>query len=306
MTFSVAYQTDLGIAYVGDCLEVLPNIPARSVDLVVTSPPYGLHFQKEYGNVPAEKYVEWFLPFAKEIKRVLKDTGSFVLNVGGSWAPGSPVRTLYPYKLLVALCEEVGFYLAQEFFWYNPARLPSPAEWVNVRRIRVKDAVEFVFWLSVTPFPKADNRNILQPYSRDMMRLIRRGVRATVRPSGHRITAKFTNAGGGSIPPNIIIAGNNDSNSAYIRLSRALKQDVHPARFPLELPRFFIMFLTEPGDLVLDPFAGSNTTGAVAESLGRRWIAIEINPKYVENSKVRFLSLTEHQLAPMQKTLWDA
>jgi DNA modification methylase len=282
------YQTDLGKAYCADSLELLPTLPAGSVDLVFTSPPYALHFKKEYGNANQSDYVAWFLPFAREIKRVLKPDGSFVLNIGGSWTPGEPVRSLYHFRLLLALCDDLGFNLCQEFFWYNPAKMPAPAEWVNVRRLRVKDSVEYIFWLAPSAFPKADNSKVLQAYSKDMERLIKRGIKQTKRPSGHNIKTTFAADKGGSIPPNIIACGNNESNSRYIKQSKRNGQKVHPARFPAELPRFFIEFLTEPGELVLDPFAGSNTTGAVAERLGRRWLAVEKDRSYAKDSELRF------------------
>lgn len=282
------YSTDLGAMYCADSLAVMRELSSDTVDLVLTSPPYALHFKKEYGNADQSKYVEWFLPFAAEIKRILKPVGSFVLNIGGSWTPGAPVRSLYHFRLLVELCDNTGFNLCQEFFWYNPAKMPAPAEWVNVRRIRVKDSVEYVFWLSESAFPVADNSNVLREYSKDMERLIHRGVNKTRRPSGHNITTKFAADRGGSIPPNLIECGNNESNSSYIRLSKKSGHKVHPARFPAELPRFFIRFLTQPGDLVLDPFAGSNTTGAVAEELERRWIGVEENPQYAADSELRF------------------
>ena len=282
------YKTKLGKAYCADSLSFMQSMPDASVDLVVTSPPYALHFKKEYGNADQKYYVQWFLPFAAQIKRILKPEGSFVLNVGGSWTPGAPVRSLYHYRLILALCDDVGFHLCQDFFWYNPAKMPTPAEWVNVRRIRVKDAVESICWLSASKFPKADNSRVLQAYSRDMERLIKRGVKRTKRPSGHNITKKFSRDKGGSIPPNILQCGNNESNSRYIKMSKELGKKIHPARFPAQLPRFFIEFLTEPGDLVVDPFAGSNTTGAVAEQLGRKWIAIEKNREYAEDSELRF------------------
>jgi DNA modification methylase len=282
------YQTDLGAAYCGDSLALLPCIDSHSVSAVITSPPYGLHFKKEYGNVDQDEYVEWFLPFAREIMRILKPDGSFVLNLGGSWTPGAPVRALYTFRLLIALCDEVGFNLAQEFFWYNPAKLPAPAEWVNVRRIRVKDSVEYVYWLSPNAFPKANNGNVLEEYSADMRRLVRRGVKPTKRPSGHNITAKFGVDRGGAIPSNLIQCGNTESNSKYIEACKRLGRKVHPARFPAELPRFFLRFLTDPDDLVIDPFAGSNTTGAVAEALGRRWISIDRDEAYVRDSAIRF------------------
>ena len=286
-TAKPAYKTTWGAMYEGDATTLLASLPDESLDLVVTSPPYALHFKKEYGNVDKDAYVGWFRPFGSEILRILKPTGSFVLNIGGSYNAGAPTRSLYHFRVLLMLCDEVGFHLAQECFWYNPAKLPSPAEWVNVRRMRIKDSVEYVFWLSKQPKPKADNRNVLGEYSPDMRRLLLRGYRAKDRPSGHKITNKFTDKGG-SIPSNVIERGNNESNSDYIRLCGEQGLRPHPARFPAALPQFFIKFLTDPEDLVLDPFAGSNTTGSVAEGLGRRWLAFELEPKYVKTSRLRF------------------
>ncbi|MGH7983060.1 MAG: DNA-methyltransferase [Candidatus Udaeobacter sp.] len=283
-----AYVTPLGAAYVGDSLEILSKLPSESIDLVVTSPPYALHFKKEYGNVSKGEYVEWFKPFAREVYRVLGPQGSFVLNIGGSYNSGTPTRSLYHFKVLLMLCEELEFYLAQECFWHNPAKLPAPAEWVTVRRQRVKDAVEYVWWLSKSPFPKANNRNVLTDYSPDMRRLLKRGYRAKQRPSGHIITAKFKRDQGGAIPSNLIERGNNESNSEYIRACAAAGVKPHPARFPRALPEFFIRMLTDVDDLVVDPFAGSNMTGRVAEDLRRRWIAIEKRPDYLAASELRF------------------
>ncbi len=172
--------------------------------------------------------------------------------------------------------------------------MPAPAEWVNVQRIRVKDSVEYIFWLSPSERPKASNLNVLSPYSKDMERLIKRGLKQTKRPSGHMIREGFSKDKGGSIPPNLIQIGNNESNSNYIKESKRLGKKIHPARFPAELSRFFIEFLTDPNDLVLDPFAGSNTTGAVAEGLGRRWIGVELSREYAEDSQLRFSKLPEH------------
>lgn len=283
-----SYSTSLGRSYLGDSLALLPQVEAGSVNLVMTSPPYALHFKKEYGNAPQDEYLDWFRPFAKEIYRVLADDGSFVIDIGGSYRPRVPVRSLYHFKLLVMLCEEFGFHLAQEFFWYNPAKMPAPAEWVTVRRIRVRDSVNCVWWLSKTPFPKADNRKVLQEYSPDMLRLIKRGYTAKRRPSGHIITEKWSKDQGGSIPPNLLQFGNNDSNGAYLKACSAAGISPHPARFPPSIPAFFIRFLTDENDVVLDPFAGSNTTGYVAESLGRRWLSFEVEEKYVLGGKLRF------------------
>jgi len=297
------YRTPLGAAFVGDSHELLSHLPTGSVNLVLTSPPYALHFKKEYGNADKRDYVRWFIPFATEIFRVLKDDGSFVLNIGGSYNKGTPTRSLYHFHLLIALVEEIGFKLAQECFWHNPAKMPMPAEWVTVRRIRIKDSVEYVWWLSKTPWPKASNLKVLKEYSPDMIRLNRRGVKATVRPSGHVIRNSFDKVdAGGAIPSNVVEDefpdlpipeamlkfGNNAANDEYAKRTKELGLKMHPARFPASLPEFFIKLLTDEEDLVIDPFAGSNTTGVVAEGLGRRWISIERVRDYAEASRVRF------------------
>ncbi len=292
------YSTDFGAAYLGDSLEMLKQIPDGAINAVITSPPYALHFKKEYGNVSKNDYVAWFIPFAKEILRVLRDDGSFVLNIGGSYNRGMPTRSIYHFKLLIALVEEVKFHLAQECFWYNPAKMPMPAEWVTVRRIRVKDSVEYVWWLSKTPYPKASNRKVLKEYSEDMIRLNKRGVRATVRPSGHNIKSSFDKVdAGGAIPANVIEDklpsdmlkfGNNAANDPYTIKCKEAGIKIHPARFPAALPEFFVKMLTDEYDVVLDPFAGSNTLGMVAEGLFRRWIAMEESREYLEASKFRF------------------
>jgi DNA modification methylase len=284
------YRTPLGSAYLGESLTVLNDVGEESVGLIVTSPPFPLTFQKKkpYESVSINQYVSWFLPYAEHFKRVLKDDGSLVIDLGGVWNKGLPTRSLYQYRLIIALCDQLGFHLAQDFYWYNPGAIPAPAEWVNVRRIRVKCSVNLVWWLSKTPWPKANNKEVLKEYSPDMLRLIQRGYRTKMRPSGHNITAKFQRDHGGAIPPNLLELGNNDSNGQYLKQCTAAGLPVHPARFPRRLPEFFVRLCTQPGDVVLDPFAGSNITGDVAERLKRRWISIELCKDYLEGSKFRF------------------
>jgi DNA modification methylase len=283
-----AYQTKAGAAFCGDSKFLLSQLAANSVNLVMTSPPFALLRKKEYGNEEQAHYIEWFMGFAEQVKRVLKDDGSFVIDIGGSWNPGQPTRSLYHFKLLIALCEELGFHLAEEFFWYNPSKLPSPAQWVNVERIRAKDAVNCVWWLSKTERPKADNRRVLQPYSDAMLNLLEKGYKAQKRPSGWDISTKFSKNNGGSIPPNILIIPNTDSNGSYIQRCREAGMQPHPARFPPDLPRFFVKFLTDENDIVLDIFGGSNQTGKVAEEEGRNWVTFELDPEYVDASKFRW------------------
>jgi len=214
--------------------------------------------------------------------------GSFVVDFGGAYLPKHPVRSIYQYELLCRLVREQGFFLAQEFFHYNPARLPAPAEWVNIRRMRVKDSVNLVWWLSKTEYPKADNKKVLRPYTKAMESLLKNGYTAKKRPSGHDITDKFNVDHGGAIPPNVLELGNNESNSIYMLRCRQAGAKPHPARFPKRFAEFFINFLTAEGDTVFDPFAGSNTTGHVAEQLQRKWIACELEERYVKNSLLRF------------------
>lgn len=287
-------RTKYGVAYCGDSAELLEReIDDKSVDLIMTSPPFGLVRKKEYGNADAGEYLDWFRPFATQFARVLKPQGSLVIDIGGAWNSGKPTKSLYQYELLLTLCKEYDFNLAQEFFWWNPSRLPSPAEWVNIRRIRVKDAVNNIFWLSRTPFPKASNRRVLIPYSKSMETLLESGYRSKKRPSGHEISTKFSTDNGAAIPPNLLAVANTESNSQYMRYCKENELPVHPARFPAAIPEYFIRFLTDRDDLVLDPFAGSCVTGEVSERLQRRWVCGEIEEKYLLGAKGRFLGESE-------------
>lgn len=282
-------KTALGLITCADSRDILADYADGSVDCIVTSPPFGLVRKKEYGNVDAADYLEWFASFAANFHRVLTENGSLVIDIGGAWNRGMPTRSLYHFKLAIMLCEDFGFHLAQEFYWWNPSKLPSPAEWVTVRRIRVKDAVNTVWWLSKTPWPKASNRRVLQPYSGSMQDLLANGYRPMRRPSGHDISGKFSSNNGAAIPPNLIAIPNTESNGIYQRYCKERGIDPHPARFPSRLPEYFIRMLTNPGDLVVDPFAGSCVTGEVCERLNRRWHCIESDPEYCEGAKGRFL-----------------
>jgi site-specific DNA-methyltransferase (cytosine-N4-specific) len=289
ITMTRYFETNRGEIYSGDSLEVLEHvIKPKSIDLIMTSPPFGLVRKKEYGNVDADKYVEWFKPFGQLFKRLLKPSGSLVIDIGGAWIPGQPTRSLYHYELLIMLCRELGFHLAQEFFWWNPAKLPTPAEWVTVRRIRVKDSINCVWWLSPTPWPRSSNRRVLVPYSDAMKDLLKNGYKAKMRPSGHDISEKFSNDNGAAIPPNLIAIAHTESNSSYLRYCKEEGIEPHPARFPGELPEYFIRMLTNENDLVVDPFAGSCVTGEVAERMKRKWICVDLIEEYLKGALGRF------------------
>lgn len=294
------YKTRLGKAYVGDSLELLDYIPADSVNLVVTSPPFALQRKKEYGNESQEDYVDWLLAFGKKVLRILKKDGSFVLDLGGAYEKGRPTRSLYNFRVLIRFCDELGFFLAEEFFWYNPSKLPSPIEWVNKRKIRAKDAVNTVWWFSKSEFAKADVSKVLVPYSDRMKELLKNSEKFYTpkeRPSGHNISRSFgiPNGNGGAIPSNLLQISNSESNSKYLRYCKLVGIEPHPARFPRQLPEFFIKFLTSPGDLVVDFFAGSNTAGEAAEVLDRKWIAFEREKSYLAASALRFVDVGEDE-----------
>jgi DNA modification methylase len=285
------YQTSLGQAECGDALQLIKALPDGSVDLVMTSPPFALLRPKAYGNEPQDDYVDWLCIFAQAARSKLADTGSLVLDLGGAYQRGIPSRSLHIYKLILKLCEEVGYHLCQDFYWYNPAKLPTPIEWVGKRKIRAKDAVNSLLWLGKTPWPKADVTKVLTPYGARMQQELRRGNSGTtdrLRPSGHAVTQSMIRDNGGSIPSNLLAIPNTSSNDAYLRSCKRLEIKPHPARFPAKLPEFFIRMLTDPGDLVVDLFAGSNMTGHVAETLQRRWRAFEMNGEYLAASALRF------------------
>ncbi|MCX7801384.1 DNA-methyltransferase [Meiothermus ruber] len=287
-----AYHTRLGAMYCGDALELLPQLEDQSVHLLLTSPPFALQRPKVYGNKPQVEYVDWLLEFMRIAYDKLHPSGSLVLDLGGAYEQGVPVRSLYNFRLLVRLCDDIGYFLAQDFYWHNPSKLPSPIEWVNKRKIRAKDAVNTVWWLSKNPWPQADLSQVLTPYSERMKKLLRnpeKYYQPKERPSGHQISRAFAKDNGGALPSNLLSIPNSGSNDPYQRRCKALGLKPHPARFPAQLPEFFIRLLTKPNDLVLDIFAGSNTTGFVAEGLGRRWIAFELDAHFTATSALRFL-----------------
>lgn len=287
-----AYRTNLGEAFCGDSLLLLDALPANSVNLVITSPPFALQRKKEYGNKEQAEYVDWLAEFGRRVYRVLTQDGSFVLDLGGSYEKGTPSRSLYNFRVPIKFCDELGFFLAEDFYWYNPSKLPSPIEWVNKRKIRAKDSVNTVWWFSKSEWPKADVSKVLTEYSDRMKKLLQDPdgfYTPKLRPSGHDISSSFAKDNGGAIPSNLLQIPNTESNGQYLSGCKASGVKQHPARFPAKLPEFFIRFLTDPGDVVLDIFAGSNTTGSTAESLDRRWLAFEECREYIAASSFRFL-----------------
>lgn len=314
----LAYTTSLGQCFKGNSRNLLTTPYTMEFegkfDLILTSPPFLLTRKKSYGNLDGKEYIEWFADFASLFCDLLKPTGSIVIEMGNSWVKGQPVMSLLPLQALLAFIEKGNLNLCQQFIWNNPARLPGPAQWVNVERIRVKDAFTHIWWMSPTDRPKADNRNILKEYSQSMIKLLEVGsYNSGKRPSEHDVGKEsFLKDNNGAIPSNVFTeefssvlnVSNTHANTPYFQFCRQNKLKPHPARMPLEIPEFFIKFLTDPGDWILDPFAGSNTTGEVAEKLDRKWVSVETRWDYIQGSVGRFehVSKTETMIEEDSKS----
>jgi len=289
-----AYSTSYGEMLVGTAESFFRSPLAKKyrgrVQLIFTSPPFPLNRKKRYGNLQGEEYVHWLASFSPLFRELLKPNGSIVMELGNAWEPGRPVMSTLALRALLAFHDRGGFHLCQQFICHNPARLPSPAQWVNVKRIRVKDAYTHIWWMSPTEWPRADNRKVLKEYSKSMLQLLAaKSYNSGRRPSGHKIgQSSFLRDNSGAIPSNVLTLTNTNSTDVYQRYCREKGLQTHPARMPTGLPQFFVEFLTATHQLVFDPFAGSNTTGAVAESLKRRWLSIEPNRHYVLGSRGRF------------------
>lgn len=291
---TVAYETARGRAILGTAEQVLKSPLAKryrgKIQLILTSPPFPLNRKKKYGNLDGDAYRVWLKTLAPLFREYLAEQGSIVLEMGNAWEPGEPVMSTLALRSLIDFLDAGNFQLCQQFVCYNPARLPSPAQWVTVQRVRVKDAYTHVWWMSPTSHPKADNRRVLTKYSRSMEKLLKaKKYNDGSRPSEHRIgKTSFLRNNGGAIPSNVLSFSNTLSSDPYLAHCREHNLRPHPARMPKGLAEFFIRFLTKPGQYVLDPFAGSNVTGAAAESLKRRWVAIEARGDYIDGSRGRF------------------
>ncbi len=291
----LAYKTPYGKMFQGLAEQVLDSSKLKryegKVQLIFTSPPFPLNRKKRYGNIKGDPYISWLTSFAELFKKYLKKSGSIVIEMGNSWEPGEPIMSTLALRSLIAFHDVGNYNLCQQFVVYNPARLPSPAQWVTIERIRVKDAFTHFWWMSPSVNPKASNKRVLSEYSASMKRLLAsKKYNAGKRPSEHNIGAtSFLKNNKGAISSNVITASNTNSSDNYQKYCREKGIDPHPARMQMKVAEFFIKFLTNKNDLVLDPFAGSNTTGAAAEYLKRKWISIEPLKSYIQGSKGRFL-----------------
>jgi DNA modification methylase len=309
--FNMDYQTHAGCMYHARIEEALSAKPLNAlkgkVNLIVTSPPFPLVRKKRYGNETGEAYISWLESLASGLADLLTDDGSVVIEIGNAWEAGAPIMSTLPLEALLAFKRAGKLNLCQHIICHNPARLPSPAAWVNLKRARLKDSFTHVWWMSRAAFPKADNRRVLNPYSNDMKKLLKsQRYNAGTRPSGHVISKTgFLTDHGGAIGPNVVDLTGEHYPEALLKFTgtkwdanyraycKTRNLPAHPARMQSSLSAFFIEFLTEKDDLVFDPFGGSNTTGSVAEELGRKWICVEADAQYIEGSRGRFKILRD-------------
>lgn len=307
-----AYKTKLGRMYVGKIEAALESKAIKklkgTVDLIVTSPPFPLVTKKQYGNETGETYIKWLEKLAPAIAELLSPKGSIVLEIGNAWVEGVPEMSTLPLEALLSFKKAADLHLCQHVICHNPARLPGPAAWVTVKRLRLKDSFTHVWWMSKSAWPEADNRRVLAPYSADMKKLLaRKSYNAGRRPSGHVISEEgFLRDHGGAISANVIELDPRAEKipesllkftgttweSPYRTYCKEQGLPAHPARMQPALAAFFIEFLTAPSALVFDPFGGSNTTGAAAEALGRKWVSVEADADYALGSKGRFPQFT--------------
>jgi site-specific DNA-methyltransferase (cytosine-N4-specific) len=286
-------KTNKGEAYNASIEKFLNSRKGKSligkVNLIFTSPPYPLVVPKKYGNKQGEEYLEWIAKITKDLSKLLTENGSLVVEIGNAWNKGSPTMSTLPIETLIAISKSSDLQICQQFIWHNPGKLPGPATWVNVKRERITDSFTHIWWYSNSEHPKADNRNVLTPYTNAMKNLIKtKKYNHGHRPSGHKISETgFLSDNGGSIARSALIYANTGFDTNYRDWCKEKNVPQHPARMPIELAEFFIKLLTDKNDLVLDPFGGSCTTGKAAESLNRKWICIEQNKEYLIGAKGR-------------------
>lgn len=292
----VAYKTGNGTAYQSSIEDFVSSRNAgeldRQVQLILTSPPFPLASPKEYGNQNGSQYTQWLENVFCDLVPLLKPSGSLVVEIGNAWDKGSPTMSTVPLETLLAIHKSTGLALCQQFIAHNPNRLPSPATYVNRERIRVKDSFTHIWWFGKRERPYANNRHVLNEYSPAMKRLLKSGrYNAGRRPSEHQIGEKsFLQNNGGSIPSNVLEFSGSEVDKNYQKWCKENQIAQHPARMAEGIVEFFVNFLTKSGDTVFDPFAGSNTTGSVAERLKRNWISVEQNHVYLRGSIGRFKS----------------
>jgi DNA modification methylase len=273
-------QTDIRL---GDCREVLKTLPDNSVDLILTSPPYADQRKSTYGGIRPDKYVEWFMPAAKEMLRILKPTGTFVLNIKEKAVDGE--RSTYVLELILEMRKQ-GWLWTEEFIWHK--KNCYPGKWPN----RFRDS-----WERLLQFNKKRSFNM---YQDEVMVPIGDWAKTRLKNLSIRDRSRDESKVGSGFGKNI--SNWLEREMAYptnvLHLATECTNKDHSAAFPEGLPEWFIKLFTVKGDTVLDPFMGSGTTNIVAQRMGRNSIGIEILPEYYDKVKAK--------LEPVKYTFFDS
>lgn len=257
-----------------DCRHVLPKLPDASVDLIVTSPPYANSRQKTYGGVHPDQYVEWFVPIAVELKRVLKDEGSFVLNIKENVVKGE--RHTYVLELILALKKQ-GWLWTEEYLWHK--KNCAPGKWPN----RFRDSWERCLHFTKQKKFKMNQEAVMVPTGD--------WAKSRLKKLSENDSRRFNSQVGSGFGKNIAnwVGREKAYPSNVLHLATECGNKSHSAAFPKELPAWFIKLFTDENDLVLDPFAGSGTTCVAALELKRHFVGIELKKEYCQLARVNIL-----------------
>ena len=294
----LGYSTDLGICIWGEAEHVFSRLD-RPVSLLLTSPPFRLRKPRAYGNPAGEQeYVDFVLRIVEPVINKLLPGGSVLLNVSNDvFEVGSPARSMYIERLLIALHDRLGLKLMERFVWENPSKPPGPVVWASKKRVHLNVGYEPIYWLTNDPSSvRTNNRRVLQPHTEDHLRFLQNGgVKKDASfcdgAYTHRVGKSFANQTEGKIPRNILKFSHNCSNKQETaKVARTLGLPVHGATFPLKMAKFLVQFFTGDGEdeFVVDTCAGWNTTGLACEELGIPWMATEVMRGYVLASALRF------------------
>lgn len=251
----------------GDCLDILKRMPSDSVDLIVTSPPYADSRKKTYGGITPDDYVNWFLPISEELKRVLKSNGTFILNIKEKVVNGE--RHNYVIKLILEL-QKQGWLWTEEYIWHK--KNSYPGKWPN----RFRDAWERCLQFNKQKQFKMYQERVMVPMGDWAKTRLKNLSEVDKRRDNSKVESGFGKNVSNWLGRTMVYPTN------VLHLATECNNKSHSATFPKSLPSWFIKLLTEPDDLILDPFAGSGTTCIAAKELGRNYIGIEIKPDYFE------------------------
>lgn len=297
----LAFSTKLGIALWGDARKIFEK-STEPIHLILSSPPYPLQFPRAYGNVQEKEYADWLCYMIEPIVKNLVDGGSVVLNISNDISiKGSPHKSLYKERLVLALYDRLGLYKMDEIPWINTSKIPSNA-WATQKKVQMLPAWEPILWLCNNPAKTlADTRKILKPHTKEYLKYIAQGGSQKEYSNGdgsYKIKkGAFSNQTNGTLPKNIFQRGHRSaSTNTYHEVCKRLNIPKHGATFPIELPRYFIEFLTQKGNTIADPFGGRGTTLLAAEELERNWIGCDITWEYLRGGGECFCDVVFEKL----------